>query len=144
MVPEAVLQQLKDHYMKNAVHSLFLAGTLIKLLQLLKQNDIFAVPFKGPVLSETIFGDTALRSYGDLDILVNQHSMYKAAHLLAEHGYHHHIALSESQFNTFIQTENQVQCHNEKNGVLVELHWELVGGNFPYPIAIDFSPRASD
>lgn len=29
MVPEAVLQQLKGHYMKNAVHSLFLAGTFL-------------------------------------------------------------------------------------------------------------------
>ncbi len=138
MVPGVVLQQLKDHYTKNAVHSLFLAATLIKVLQLFEKNDIFAIPFKGPVLSETIFGETGFRSYGDLDILIPQHSMYKAAHLLEEHGYHHYIALSEPQFNKFIQTENQVQCHNEKNGVLVELHWELVGGNFPYPIDINF------
>lgn len=138
MVPEAVLQQLKSYYMKNAAHSFFLAGMLIKILRIFEQNNIPAVPFKGPVLSETLFGNTGLRNYCDLDILIHQHDMYKAAHLLAEHGYQLDSALNESQFNKLIRTENQVQSYNEKNGVLVELHWELSGRYFSDPIDINF------
>ena len=136
MVPEAVLQQLKSYYLKNAAHSFFLAGMLIKVLRILEQNNIPAVPFKGPVLSETIFGDTGLRSYCDLDIQVHQHDMYRAAQLLIEHGYQLDLKnnLDESQFNKLIQTDTEVQLYNEKNGVTIDLQWDLAGRYFSMPL----------
>ena len=55
MVPDAFLQQLKSSYMENAAHSFFLAGMLIKVLHILKQHNIPAVPFKGPVFTGSFF-----------------------------------------------------------------------------------------
>ncbi|MBE9038107.1 nucleotidyltransferase family protein [aff. Roholtiella sp. LEGE 12411] len=49
-VPEIILTQLRSYYHTNAVHNLLLTQELLKLLELLKEHDIYAIPFKGPYL----------------------------------------------------------------------------------------------
>ncbi|GAG91885.1 unnamed protein product, partial [marine sediment metagenome] len=69
-VPDDTLEQLRAYFLTNAKRNLFLTGKLLRLLELLKDNGILAVPFKGPVLAESVYGDLSLRQFADLDILV--------------------------------------------------------------------------
>jgi hypothetical protein len=46
-------------------------GQLCTVSALLEKNDIVHVSYKGPVLACYLFDDFAMRSYGDLDILVS-------------------------------------------------------------------------
>jgi len=47
----------------NAAHNLALTGELLSLLRLLEDQEIAALPFKGPALAEQIFGNVAMRQF---------------------------------------------------------------------------------
>ena len=71
-VPKPVLSELRNFFHTNAAHSLFLTQELLKILKLFQDNDIPAIPFKGPVLAVSVYGNLALRQFGDLDIWVRE------------------------------------------------------------------------
>src|SRR5262245_10666576 len=68
-VPKAVLDQLRNYFYTNAAHNVFLTTELLKLLTLFEAHGIPAIPFKGPVLAASVYGNLSLRQFGDLDIL---------------------------------------------------------------------------
>ena len=72
MVPEDILDELKNYFNANVRKNLLMTGELIKILKLLKFNDINAIPYKGPVLANLAYGNLAFREFDDIDILVNK------------------------------------------------------------------------
>ena len=56
-VPQAILAQLRNIFQKNFLHNLFLTKELIELLKLLREHEISAIPFKGPVLTLSAYGN---------------------------------------------------------------------------------------
>lgn len=86
-VPKPVLSELRNFFHTNAAHNLFLAQERLKILKLFQDNDIPAIPFKGPVLAASVYGNLALRQFGDLDILVNPKDTIKARELLITQDY---------------------------------------------------------
>jgi hypothetical protein len=77
-VPKANLAQLRNYFHANAQRNLFLTQELLKLLTLFKTNGISAIPYKGPVLAVAVYGNLALRQFGDLDILVHKRDVLRA------------------------------------------------------------------
>ncbi|MEB3189183.1 MAG: nucleotidyltransferase family protein [Snowella sp.] len=71
-VPKPVLSELRNFFHTNATHNLFLTQELLQILKLFQDNDIPAIPFKGPVLAASVYGNLALRQFGDLDIWVRE------------------------------------------------------------------------
>ncbi len=136
-VPEETLKQLRSYYLTNATRNLFLTGKLLKILSLFKNNNILAVPFKGPVLAESVYGDITLRQFSDLDILVHPNDAPKARTLLMEQGYLPEINLDDKQFNMYIKNEDDFAFICDKSRVFVELHWELTGRDSSIPIYLD-------
>ena len=51
--------------------NMLMTSELIKVLKILEENNIEAISFKGPVLSQLAYGDVVSRQYCDLDILIN-------------------------------------------------------------------------
>ena len=86
-VPKSVLSELRNFFHTNAAHNLFLTQELLKILNLLQDNDIPAIPFKGPVLAASVYGNLALRQFGDLDIWVDSKDFLTAIDLLTVQGY---------------------------------------------------------
>jgi len=95
------LKLFQNSFIANAKHNLFLTSKLLRLLELLKKYSIFAVPLKGPVLTESIYGDLSFRSFDDLDILVYEHDALKAYNLLVSQGYKPEIMLEDEQFKIY-------------------------------------------
>ena len=81
------LEELREHFYANAGRNLFLAKELIKLLHLFSAHEISAIPYKGPVLAVSVYGNLAFREFGDLDILVRERDYQTAQHLLSAQGY---------------------------------------------------------
>jgi len=86
-VPKTNLAQLRDYSHSNALHNLFLTKELFKLLNLFESHSIPAIPFKGPVLAVSAYGNLSLRQIGDLDILVRERDFHKAKELLLDQGH---------------------------------------------------------
>ena len=86
-VPAPVLAQLQQYFQTTARRNLFLMQELLRLLDVSQQKQIPAIPLKGPVLAATVYGNLALRPFGDLDLLVHRRDISRATDLLLSEGY---------------------------------------------------------
>lgn len=124
-VPKASLDQLRGFFHTNARHNLFLTNELLKLLDLLKDQGVRAIPYKGPVLAASVYGKLSLRQFGDLDILVHEQDFKNSRELLISQGYQLKEKFDREQ--SFVHRDSNVE---------VDLHWGLTP--FYFPLAIDF------
>ena len=118
-VPKTNLAQLRDYSHSNALHNLFLTKELLKLLNLFESHSIPAIPFKGPVLAVSAYGNLSLRQIGDLDILVRERDYHKAKELLLDQG---HRMLYDRGHEAFAL---QGQLWHEEKKVSVDLHYGM-------------------
>jgi Uncharacterised nucleotidyltransferase len=137
-IPEYVLNRLKGYYRANVARNLAFSGKLLKLLGMLEAEGIFAVPFKGPVLAEYLYGDPALRQFTDLDILVFRYDAVRTLNFLVSKGYKPKIKLDESQYSVFINANKGIPLSSKIDKVCVDLHWDLCGGYISKDLGLDF------
>ena len=118
---------MKSHNMNIAKQNMLMTTELIKVMKLLEENNIEAISFKGPVLSQMAYGDITLRQYVDLDILIEEKELDKAIKSLSKNSY------------TFDKQEYQNKLKHKsifhdislyKNNISVELHWRLFSDEF--------------
>ena len=129
------LSELKTHYMSIVQRNMLMTSELIKIMQLLRENSIEALAFKGPALSQMAYGDITLRQYVDLDILVKKKDIYKIDTLLKERGYQRVIKLTANQEKLWLMLKHDLGLYHPKSGVHFEMHWSLLDED--YPIQID-------
>lgn len=96
---------------------------LLRILDALKDAGIRAVPLKGPVLAEQLYGDVALRQFSDLDILVAQEDLEKAIEITSKMEYKCEEELKGKRKMAFLNSMHHYHLFNKKLGLFVELHW---------------------
>lgn len=122
-VPPAILEQLRQHFRANAARNLFLTDELRKLLRLFETHAMPALPYKGPALAASIYGNLALREFADLDVLVHERDYQRAQHLLGTQGYC--LRQAWEWESTYIGGDGRVA---------VDLHKRLTPQGFPSPL----------
>lgn len=127
---DALLNELKPHYMAIVQRNMLMTSELIQLMDLLKEHQIDALAFKGPTLSQVAYGDITLRQYGDLDILIRKRDHTKMMDLLLDHDYIPEIALKERTQETFFKSVNVIGLYKPSTGTRIEMHWELLSQNY--------------
>jgi len=134
LVPASVLAELGLYARTNAVHNLMLAHALLRILAALTERGVEAVPYKGPALAESAYGDVSLRSFKDLDIIVQPQDFGRAADALQSLGY----ALSDHNPDGHF---HESFMHAE-TGIFVELHHDvIVRRYFPTPLELNLMWR---
>lgn len=121
-VPQAILSQMRNQFHSNTLHNLFLTKGLLDLLELFKAHDIAVIPFKGPVLAASAYGNLSFRQFCDLDILVHERDFLKAQDLLVSQGYQPIPDLQLSWEAHFVHADR---------GVNVDLHQRIMPQHFP-------------
>jgi len=86
-MPEASGTSPQATGQSETVRSLYLTEELFRILDGLDARQIPAVPYKGPVLAMSAYGDVGLRGFRDLDILVPKQDMFRAKEVLLSQGY---------------------------------------------------------
>lgn len=137
-VPDSTINQLRKHFVVNAERNLFLSACLLQLLNLLQDQDILAVPFKGPVLAESAYGDHALRHFVDLDVLIHKRDVPRALRLLESNGYRPDVELNSEQNKVYLETEYSFVATSNSGRVMVEIHWEMTGRYSSFPLDIEY------
>ncbi|MEW6754366.1 MAG: nucleotidyltransferase family protein [Candidatus Latescibacterota bacterium] len=132
VAPQPVRHLLRAHYERNAVRNLHLTGVLLELLQVLEEEGIPALPYKGPVMALQLYGDPALRAIGDLDILVPPHQARPAREAVAVRGYVPEPHLSGPKAGS----EYSYRLVHPARGVAVEVHWSVTLGVFASPFGL--------
>jgi len=132
-VPKRVLGRLRNASNGITCWNLALTGELLKLLKLLQEQGIRALPLKGPALAIAAYGNLALRQFCDLDILVSKEDMLKAKEVLMSHGYHPTLELTASQEAAYLESHHDYKFVRAKDGVAVEIQWHITQWKFAFP-----------
>lgn len=127
LVPDPVLARLHAHSVLNLSLNRALAAELPAILHLLDNHQVPALPFKGPLLAQTVYGSLALRKAGDLDLLLRRGDALPAATLLQAAGY----TLDDSE-------QDELRLKHTSRHTVVELRWSLASPHFLTPLGFDF------
>ncbi|MFC1859810.1 nucleotidyltransferase family protein [Thermodesulfobacteriota bacterium] len=128
-VPDDVLSKLRKVYLHSIVHNLKQTRELLKILQILKDNGIEAIPLKGALASEIIFENPGLYVGSDIDILVRPSDLQQTKQILINSGY----SYDEEPEKAMLSSHYHLVFYNNEH--TVEVHWNLVKRYF------DISPE---
>jgi len=132
--PAEIAHELDDRFRANVARSLLLVRDLADIVDLLGRHGIPVVPFKGPALAESLYGNAALRECVDLDILIRRRDVPEAIRTLVSAGYADGKQLTPAQQNAFLATQYEYPFLSP-SGILVELQWRIVPRYFSLPLS---------
>ena len=122
-IPQEILSNLRSFFQQNIQRNLLLTSQLLKILEIFRANGVNAVPFKGPMLAVSVYGNPAYRQFSDLDIFVHKKDFLKAKQFLLRNQYQLHLTKLEEIFlsNHAFQTS-----FHHLNGISnIDLHWGI-------------------
>ena len=130
-VPGAALEQLRDHFRVNSLRNLSLTRRLLELVNAFEANGILIIPFKGPVLTASLYKNLSFREFIDLDVLVRKRDVSRAGKLLMSLGYQPEYRMTHAEEVAFLRYEREFKYVSEDGGGIVELHWQIAPRGFP-------------
>ena len=122
-VPQTEMDRWKGMYQANARRNLVLTARLLKVLRVFEEHGIRAVPFKGPVLAETAYGDIALRQFGDLDLLVRKQDFQKVKGVLVSGGFRPQYAYTKRQEGARLNRIQEYVFEAGNGELQLDVHW---------------------
>ncbi len=139
LVPQPVLAGLREQAERNRQRILQLLGELNRISGWFAQAGIPLCALKGPLLAQRLFGDVALRSSTDLDLLVHPAALGQAEALLFAHGYQRvfpAVALTPRQWQAFQQEWYHYSYVLRGPRVFIEIHWTIAPPELCAPEAV--------
>jgi hypothetical protein len=124
--PAEVVEQLRKRYEHTARTNLRFAAELFRILDCLEAHAIPAIPLKGPVLAETVYGDLALRDFSDLDVLVNPLDVMRAKAALQTLDYSLATSLSDAEERAYLAAGYEYTFDGPAGRNLLELQWNIL------------------
>jgi hypothetical protein len=125
-LPANARSQMRTRLQKHWRDTLRLSSELVALLRKFNEHHIPAMPHKGAALAQFLFGDPAMRQFGDLDFLIRAKDVHRAEAALEELGYKRNLTLSPRQEQEYLRTSNEYVFGCERGKNLVELQWQIL------------------
>jgi len=136
-IPKEILDRLRENFRKNVLWNLGRTREMVKLLDFFTDNGIQAIPYKGPVLAQMVYGDLSMRQFDDLDFFVRKETVKKVKGLLAELGYRVDFLIGGRQEDIYLGSKDEYGFWNDTESSLVEIHWEIVPRYFSIPLDVE-------
>jgi len=129
-VPKNILEPLRARYEGQAVQARRHTEELVRVVSLMEADGIFVVPYKGPALAQRLYGDLALREFGDLDIIIRGRDVQKAQNLILSSGYDFAPLFGHLEHGDTLAVEvrkgHEVRYyHGSDHTRRIELHWRF-------------------
>jgi len=133
-VPAAAREKLLARVRAQHLFTLSLTAELFRILDDFSKAHIDAIPVKGPVISQLAYGDPALRSFGDLDLLLRHRDIEAAIGRMKAMGF-----VLDAPVKALQAGKIPGEYLFRKTGTprLVELHTEKTFRHYPEPMQIE-------
>jgi hypothetical protein len=129
LVPDAIMEKLRKGSLLNTMRNLALSRELIDVLDKLEDNGITSMPFKGPIMAQSAYGDISLRQFDDLDILVPPAKIAEVDELLSSMGYQEEDQkrnkVSKAQAAAMQKYQHHHHFYSPTSKAHIEVHWTL-------------------
>jgi hypothetical protein len=143
LIPASFQQQLQRNQYATTQRNLMLTSKLLKLLELFEANEIPVIPFKGPILAISAYGDLSRRDFFDLDILVRKEDFLKTKELLTTQGYQPYSnnsekeaaylsSLKDKQQKAYLQSHWELHMVDDRDRVTIDLHHGMLPKQFSF------------
>jgi hypothetical protein len=138
--PGEIMQLLRDRYRAQVLSSMKMAVELFRVIDRLAAAGIEILVMKGPVLAAQAYPDPAVRTFGDLDLLVRQRDIQTSTQVMIAAGYQAEINVAKLAAG---KTPGQFLFRHPDSQMIVEMHNEKTLRYFPRPLPIEkvFSRR---
>ena len=135
VLPDVALpDSLRQSQERNARHTLWLTRELLRILKRLDSYGIFALPYKGAVLAEILYGNVTLRRFSDLDLLIHSSDLPRIKSAFAELGYQRGIELAPREERDYLKSGYEYTFDSGQGRNLVEVQWRIL----PRFYSVDF------
>lgn len=134
-IPAQAFHVLRSRYQDNARKALWFSAELVRIASHLESAGIRAVPYKGPILAQALYGEVTERQFGDLDFLILPADVLKAKAALLSLGYEPAIDLLPGQERAYIAAGYEIPFRAVSGASMVEVQWQVL----PRFYSIDFS-----
>jgi hypothetical protein len=124
LVPPQIRQRFRALHAQALQHNLKLMGYSREALNCLAAREIVAVPFKGPLLAQQLYGNLALRQCADIDILIRRKDLTSALDALRELNFAPALPISDHQKQALAAFDFELWL--QRDSTHLELHWECI------------------
>ncbi len=118
-IPGRVFKRLEREYLNSAMTNMVIFTEFSGVFNLFQENDLPFIALKGAHLAEMVYSDPALRIMTDLDILVREMDVSRAASLLMQIGY------APWDKTVADPADHHLPPLVKRGTVPVEIHWGL-------------------
>jgi hypothetical protein len=123
-MPTKALARLQRRFQANALRNVTMARELVRLIHLLEAHGLPAVPFKGPALAVSAYGDLTSRQFGDLDLLIHRQDVQQVRALLLANGYRLQ-QMTDAELAARIRSWYCLHFYHQEYKIALDLHWRL-------------------
>ena len=133
-IPAEVKLYFSDACMTIGLNNFYLTTELLSILNLSRENNIAAIPLKGPLLSVMAYGNIGLREFTDIDILVRKPDLPNVVKRIFDAGYK-----SEWLGTGLMKFENECEFLVNKFGRIskLDIHWKVIEDYYGTPYSSD-------
>ena len=131
-VPETARLYLIEQFRAHTIRNIQLTRELLEILSLLEKAGVGPLAFKGPVLSQQLYGDLSLREFLDLDILVPPSDAWTAIASLSAKGFEPQFHLTQQQFARFQRSRSDMGLYHNAKKLPVDVHWGLLSPGYTF------------
>lgn len=127
-VPTVLQDEFCQYSHTMAGRNLFITFELTRLLSLMAEKGIDTLPYKGPVLAQTIYKTLSLRVFSDLDIVIQPQDIYAVEELFIAEGYRPYYGKkSRTELAAHMKSaaEHTYDFYHDSKQVFIEVHWRF-------------------
>jgi len=127
-VPPDAMKELERVGLIEGQRALYMTGHLLRVLTLFDDHGIEALPIKGPVFGQDVYGDPKVRHFYDLDVVVRFDDAARARRLLLDNGFADESAHNERVFVEGRREYGEVPLRHRSGQPVVDLQWQITVG----------------
>lgn len=129
VIPPTFLSHLEAETTKIIMRSLRNTQELLKILRLLKQHNITAIPYKGSYFAKNYYSSYSLRETIDVDIFVYEKDIPQIIEVFKSINYTPHFPLNSEQLKLYLYLNNDYNFQPIHQGSFIEPHFK---SNIPH------------
>jgi hypothetical protein len=124
-VDDELMRRLSELQRLLVARNLNYTGVLLRVLSKLDDAGVRALSVKGPAWAELLYGDLSLRTWSDLDLLVEPQQAAEAREVLQQMGFEDCSPLSRQSMRSRWGDTGQIALGSRELRLVVDLHWKL-------------------
>ncbi len=137
LMPPDVLDALRFYRDQVRARNRELLHELAQAVEVLADNGIEAIPFKGPILAFQAYGDLGLSEFNDIDLLVHDSDVASTMAAFLDLGYERHIASTTPQAELIQRFQGNDTVFKNHPRRVFRIHGRLTARNMAFDIDYD-------